>query len=193
MCASGVIKLWMVLIKLVGYIAACCLSASPLYSVTLNTHWWFWSPGFVWSLRPTMDLQGFGIAQSVIQASHLFSLWTESWRCKRGHVHSLLLQSFMSCFWENCYLDQGPASLIFHSQRKLVIESCIMIWLDQYKCDFSIFLLYIWNKKLEFPREKMKGSVFGWAGASHPGQVVTSSQGWHVEKKHLFTSRASLA
>lgn len=37
MCASGVIKPWMVLIKLVGYIAACCVSASPSYSLTLNT------------------------------------------------------------------------------------------------------------------------------------------------------------
>lgn len=36
MCASGVIKLWVVLIKSVGYIAACCLSASPFYSLTLN-------------------------------------------------------------------------------------------------------------------------------------------------------------
>lgn len=37
MRASGVIKVWVVLIKLVCYIAACCLSASPLYSLTLNT------------------------------------------------------------------------------------------------------------------------------------------------------------
>lgn len=36
MCASGVVKLWVVLIKLVTYIAACCPSASPLYSEELN-------------------------------------------------------------------------------------------------------------------------------------------------------------
>lgn len=48
-CASEVIKLWMVSIKLVGYVAACCLSASPFYSLTLNTGGL--SPGFCVKLR----------------------------------------------------------------------------------------------------------------------------------------------
>lgn len=60
----------MVLIKLVCYIAACCLSASPLYSLTLN------AGAFVAQTLckavPSVDLEDFGMAESVTEVSLLF-------------------------------------------------------------------------------------------------------------------------
>lgn len=60
----------MVLIKLVGYIAACCLSASPLQSLTLNTG--TFGAQALCKAVPSVDLEDFGIARSVTEVSPLF-------------------------------------------------------------------------------------------------------------------------
>lgn len=62
------IKVWVVLIKLVGYIAACCLSASPLYSLNAGA---FVAQALCKAV-PSVDLEYFGIAESVTEVSPLF-------------------------------------------------------------------------------------------------------------------------
>lgn len=70
MCVSAVIKLWVVLIKLVCYIAACCLSASPFHSLTLNTG--AFVAQALCKTVPSVDLEDFGIEENVTEVSPLF-------------------------------------------------------------------------------------------------------------------------